>query len=182
MKKKIKIILIVAILLFVVVGIVSLGIEKYNSRKKAVVSTEVSVKVSQNSIINQKDASELAKVAYVIDGDTVKLEDGRTVRYIGIDSPEMDKCFAKEATAENKKLVAGKEIKMLKDLSETDKYGRILRYVYVGDNFVNEHLVRKGLAWAWNFPPDEKFKDLLKEAQTEAKENKRGLWADNACK
>ncbi len=131
---------------------------------------------------------EMAIVERVVDGDTIKLSNGQALRYIGIDAPETVapekpvQCFGKEAREKDRELVEGKNVMLIKDVSETDKYGRILRYVYVGDVFVNDYLVRNGFAKADNFPPDEKFKDQLKEAQAEAKKNKRGLWADDACK
>jgi micrococcal nuclease len=127
-------------------------------------------------------AEESAKVERVIDGDTIKLESGQVVRLIGIDAPESVapekpvQCFGPEASEESKRLLEGKEIRMEKDVSEKDQYGRLLRYVWVGDIFVNDYLVRNGFARADNFPPDEKFKAEFSQAQAEAKNNKRGLW------
>lgn len=131
---------------------------------------------------------ETFKVARSIDGDTIKLENGQVVRYIGIDTPEtVDprkpvQCFGKEASRENRKLVEGKKVILKEDVSETDKYGRLLRYVYVGNIFVNDYLVRNGYARVFSLPPDIKYQAQFKQAEKEAKENKRGLWADNACK
>jgi len=121
----------------------------------------------------------------VIDGDTIEIEGGKKVRYLGIDTPEtVDprkpvQCFGIEASNANKKLVLGKRVKLEKDISETDKYGRLLRYVYVDDIFVNDYLVRNGYAYAVTFPPDVKYQQQFLEAQKEARENKRGLWS--AC-
>lgn len=132
---------------------------------------------------------ELSKKIYVlnvIDGDTIKLSDGKVVRYIGINTPETkDKrkgieCYGKEAFEKNKELVEGKEIRLEKDVSEKDKYGRLLRYVYVDDIFVNDYLVREGYAYAVTYPPDVKYQKQFKEAQEEARENNRGLWKE--CK
>lgn len=131
--------------------------------------------------------SEVFRVARVVDGDTVKLEDGRSVRYIGIDTPEtVDPrrpvgCFGKEASAENKAVVSGEDVRLERDVSDTDRYGRLLRYVYVGDIFVNEYLVREGYARASSYPPDVKYQDVFREAEREARESKRGLWADDTC-
>ena len=72
------------------------------------------------------------KVIKVIDGDTIVLETGETLRYIGIDSPEISggkECFADKASEKNKELVLGKEVYLEKDISETDRYKRLLRYV-----------------------------------------------------
>lgn len=128
-------------------------------------------------------AKETFLVTKVIDGDTIQIEGGRTVRYIGIDAPETHdrrkgvQCFADEATAKNRGLVEGKEVRLEKDVSETDKFGRLLRYVYVGKTFVNDLLVRLGYATAATFPPDVMHQSKLLEAQKEARENNRGLWA-----
>lgn len=125
---------------------------------------------------------EKVKVAKVIDGDTIKLENGFVVRYIGIDTPETVhpskpvQCYGKEASNKNRELVEGKEIEMEKDISETDKYGRLLRYVWVGDIFINEYLVREGFASSSTYPPDVKYQNRFKEAERQAREEKRGLW------
>jgi micrococcal nuclease len=126
-----------------------------------------------------------AVVTKVVDGDTIKISTGQTVRYIGIDTPEtVDPrrpagCFGKEASAKNSELVLGKTIRMEKDVSETDKFGRLLRYVYVDDQFVNETLVKEGYAYAASFPPDISKQDVFTAAQREAKTSKVGLW--NKC-
>ena len=131
--------------------------------------------------------SEGFHVARGVDGDTIELEGGQKVRYIGIDTPEtVDPrrpvgCFGKEASTKNKALVEGKNVRLVKDISETDKYGRLLRYVYVGDIFVNEYLVREGYARASSYPPDVRYRDLFREAEADARINKRGLWADGVC-
>lgn len=134
------------------------------------------------------DQKEVFRVAHVVDGDTIKLDNGQVLRYIGIDTPEtVDprkpvQCFGKEASDKNRELVEGKEVRLEKDISETDKYGRILRYVYVGDTFINDYLVRQGYAHSYSYPPDIKHQDQFKQAEEEARNNKRGLWADDACK
>ena len=119
----------------------------------------------------------LSMISKVIDGDTVVLSSGETVRYIGIDSPEKKDCFSQEATDENKRLVLGKEVSLTKDVSEKDRYGRILRFVYLDETFINDYLVRRGFAKAYRYPPDVKFADQFDLAQQEARENNRGLWS-----
>ncbi len=147
---------------------------------------------------------QLVKVLYVIDGDTIVIEGNKKVRYIGINTPELKDprkpvgCFAQEAADENKKLVEGKEVFIQKDVSEIDKYKRLLRYVWVGDPstdsinspqtgsgqviFVNDYFVRQGFAQVSTFPPDVKYYQQFLEAQTEAKENNRGLWSSCPAK
>ena len=132
------------------------------------------------------DSAELAVVKRVIDGDTIELSDGRRIRYIGVDTPELHhptkpvQCFGKEAMEENKKLVEGKTIKMTKDVSETDKYKRLLRYVWVNSVFVNEYLAKEGYAHQATFPPDVKYAELFRKAAEEARLKNKGLW--NSCK
>ncbi len=125
-------------------------------------------------------------VTRVIDGDTIEVDiDGTIykVRYIGIDAPELDDeqpefcALAQEATRYNRQLVEGKTIRLEKDISETDRYGRLLRYVYIGDIFVNAELIRQGLAWAKPYPPDTKYQDILEKAEAEARKDEIGLWA-----
>lgn len=123
---------------------------------------------------------ETSRVTSVIDGDTIKLETGESVRYIGIDAPESG-CFAKESTSKNKELVEGKEVRLEKDVSETDKYGRLLRYVYVDNLFINDYLVREGYAQTSTYPPDVKYQAQFREAEQEARENNRGLWTPGIC-
>ncbi|MCX7928587.1 MAG: thermonuclease family protein [Patescibacteria group bacterium] len=136
-----------------------------------------------NTHQNSKENKEKAKVKKVIDGDTIELENRQIVRYIGINTPETKdarkgvECFGQEAFKKNKELVEGKEIFLEKDVSEKDKYGRLLRYVYVNDLFVNEYLVLEGYAYAITYPPDVKYQTLLKNAQEKAKAGSVGLWA-----
>ncbi len=134
-----------------------------------------------NESVITSSENNLFQVARVIDGDTVELSDGRKVRYIGIDAPESTKktCFGEESTNKNKELVEGKKARLEKDVSDTDRYGRLLRYVYVEDIFVNEYLVREGYARSSTYPPDVKFQNQFKEAEKEARENSKGLW--NSC-
>ncbi len=121
-----------------------------------------------------------AEVIKVIDGDTIIIEGGYRVRYIGIDTPEIYpglEAFGMEAREANRKLVEGKEVRLERDVSETDKYGRLLRYVYVDDIFVNAELVRQGLAQVKAYPPDTKYQEYLEELETQARQASRGIWA-----
>lgn len=122
-----------------------------------------------------------ALVTRVIDGDTIVIEGGYRVRYIGIDTPETypeAEAFGAEAWQANRELVEGKRVRLEKDVSETDKYGRLLRYVYAGDIMVNAELVRQGLAEARAYPPDIKYQDYLAGLQKGAKDEGRGMWAE----
>lgn len=143
------------------------------------------------SLNSQNPAAEVVKV---VDGDTFEARiDGQNykVRMIGIDTPEtVDPrrpvgCFGKKASAETKRLLEGKEVILAKDVSETDKYNRLLRYVYlpIGDGnnlFINDYLIRQGFAKILTYPPDIKYNSRFLEAEREARDNLRGLWGE--CK
>ena len=142
-----------------------------------------SVLITQSTISNPNTVS--ARVVSVIDGDTIDVNLGgsiKRVRYIGIDTPEsVDprksiQCFGKEATAKNKELVAGQIVELEKDVSETDRYGRLLRYVYIGDLFINKELVLQGYASAVSYPPDIKYQDVFRQAEQQARSSNKGLW------
>ena len=134
---------------------------------------------------SEKIDGELVKVIRAVDGDTIEIEGGEKVRYIGIDTPEtVDprkpvQCFGIEASKKNKELVEGKIVRLEKDIADRDKYNRLLRYIYVGDTFINLELVKQGFAYSYSYPPDIKYQDQFVKAQQEAREAKRGLW--NAC-
>lgn len=124
-----------------------------------------------------------AKVTRVIDGDTIVIDTGEHVRYIGMNTPELEsnECYASEAADINRDMVLGKQVKLVKDVSETDKYGRLLRYVYIddgsgGDEMINNELTEIGLAKVETVPPDIKYKNEFLQAESFAKENKLGLW------
>ncbi len=123
----------------------------------------------------------------VVDGDTIEVSVNGVVykvRYIGIDTPEtVDPrrpvgYFGKEASAKNTELVLGKVVRMEKDISDMDKYGRYLRYVYVDDLMINKELVRLGYAKVSTYPPDVKYVTVFLNAEREARDNKRGLWSE----
>lgn len=151
-------------------------VEEVDPQTKGVVASQSS------ALPGESDTGTL--VTKVIDGDTVEIEGGQRVRYIGIDTPETvhpnikTECFGAAASAKNKDLVEGKRVILKKDVSEVDKYGRLLRYVYLGDIFVNEYLVREGFASASSYPPDIKYQQQFSQAEQEARENNRGLWKD----
>jgi micrococcal nuclease len=119
-------------------------------------------------------------VTRIIDGDTIEVDlAGQTyrVRYIGIECPEAGQYGYEQATEANRQLVEGKTVRLEKDVSDTDRYGRLLRYVYVGDVFVNAELVRRGFATAWTYPPDVAYSELLVQLESQARAAGVGLWA-----
>uniref|UniRef100_A0A7J2TJL6 TNase-like domain-containing protein n=1 Tax=Archaeoglobus fulgidus TaxID=2234 RepID=A0A7J2TJL6_ARCFL len=123
---------------------------------------------------------EKALVVEVIDGDTIKLSNGELVRLLGINAPEKGQKFYEEAKKRLKELVEGKEVLLEKDREDKDRYGRLLRYVYVDGKLVNVLLVREGLAFA--MAEGLKYERDFKEAEKFAREQKLGIWRDLDCR
>jgi micrococcal nuclease len=127
-----------------------------------------------------------AQVVGVTDGDTIDVRiEGRNydLRYIGINTPEINhptkglEPFGPEATEANRRLVEGQTVYLEGDVSGKDRYGRLLRYVYLPDGLmINAALVWQGYAHAVSYPPDVKHQSLLRQMQHDAQSNDRGLW------
>jgi endonuclease YncB( thermonuclease family) len=123
-------------------------------------------------------------VTKVLDGDTIVLENGDIVRYLGIDAPEAGKkaggpeFYAREATRYNKQLVLMKRVRLEFDVEKKDSYGRLLAYVHVKNIFVNGELVRLGYARAMIKPPNLSYRDLLLNYQKDAMSKDAGLWQE----
>ena len=123
-----------------------------------------------------------ARVVYVYDGDTVKLDNGENVRYLGIDTPEMNykkppaERFAEQAKRFNEQLVAQKKVRLEFDAQRRDKYDRLLAYVYVDDIFVNAEILKQGYGKVYIIPPNVKYADEFLALQREAKTDKKGIW------
>ena len=116
-------------------------------------------------------------VKRIIDGDTFELTDGKSVRLIGIDTPEVGETCSTQATNQLSSLIGGETVYLEKDVSETDIDGRLLRYVYVNGVFVNLELVYYGYAYAVSYPPDIAYASQLADAEEDAINNYRGcLW------
>ncbi len=127
-------------------------------------------------------------VSRVVDGDTIEVELGgaeEDVRYIGIDTPETVKpdtpvqCFGPEASERNHELVEGRRVRLVFDRERRDVYGRLLAYVYVGDEFVNGELIEGGYARTLEIEPNTSRAEQLGRLEQEAAEAGRGLWG--AC-
>ncbi len=117
-----------------------------------------------------------ARIRHVIDGDTVVLEDGRRVRYIGINTPERGQPYFAEATAYNRRLTEGRRVKLEEDDVREDGYKRLLAYVYVDGGMVNAQLIEAGLAHLLVIPPNLKHYDRLLELERRARAAQRGIW------
>ena len=137
---------------------------------------------------NRADTFEnsIHSVVYVVDGDTIDIENDVRIRFLGVDTPERGACYYDEAKVFLEDLLEGKDIRIEKDISGSDRYDRLLRYVYIpaddpqdDDTFVNEKLLRLGFARTFAIAPDNRYRDLFASAQEEAKKKSRGMWG--AC-
>ena len=125
-------------------------------------------------------AEQVGVVVDVIDGDTIEVEiegEAYRVRYIGIDAPEAGATCGDEATDLNADLVEGQTVRLVRDVSPTDRYDRLLRYVYVDDVFVNAELIKRGAAEAKRYPPDTAQALALETAEAEARAGLPGCYA-----
>jgi len=144
-----------------------------------ILTTAFLLSCASDTEIGVVDTEGQVRVVRVIDGDTIEIEGGARVRYIGIDTPELypqTEHYGREAWAENQELVAGKVVALEKDVTETDRYGRLLRYVYVDGVFVNAELVKWGYAYASPYGLNVKYQELFSQLEEEAREAGRGLW------
>ena len=128
-----------------------------------------------------------AEVVQVIDGDTIVVwidDQEKIIRYIGIDTPEPYRdtepaCFSLEASLKNQELVKGGTVRLESDSEDTDRYDRLLRYVYVDDMFVNAELVRCGYAKRMPIKPNIAHQEEFAKLEREARAQNLGLWG--AC-
>jgi micrococcal nuclease len=147
----------------------------------------VSSKLAPGSVPQVKSATTEVEtttviVTRVIDGDTIEIASGQKVRLIGVNAPEtVDPrrpvgCFGRQASDFAKAQLTGKPIRLEKDISNKDKYGRLLRYVWLDGQLFNEELIAAGFAQVSTYPPDVKYQPRFTAAQDIARDTHRGLW------
>ena len=128
-------------------------------------------------ILSNAQEKKTFNVTKVFDGDTIEIETGEKMRLLGINTPEQGEYYYQEAKDRLAKLVEGKQVNFESGPEDKDRYGRLLRYVFLDGAFVNLQLVREGYAVVYITGPEERYYLEFKEAEKEAKENKLGLWA-----
>ncbi len=141
---------------------------------------------------------EYSYVSRVVDGDTLKLSNNERVRLIGIDTPEVHyssklvkdarkskkdiaaiQAMGKIASDFTKALCSGKKVRLEFDVEKRDRYGRLLAYVYLEDGtFVNAKIIEEGYAQVMTIPPNVKYADHFLKLQRQARDNRKGLWAE----
>lgn len=165
------------------------NLEIENNQSKKLISPAVTISPTLTLNLSQ----DFCPVVKVVDGDTIDVEiDGKVkrVRIIGINTPEVVdprkkvECFGKEASEKAKSILQGKKVRLEKDLTQgdVDKYGRLLRYVFLEDGTDFGFLmIKEGYAFEYTYNLPYKYQQQYKEAQKQAQESKKGLWADDAC-
>ncbi|MEM7825454.1 MAG: thermonuclease family protein [Candidatus Aenigmatarchaeota archaeon] len=118
----------------------------------------------------------MVTVARVIDGDTFELANGKKVRLLGVDAPEKNKYFYLEAKEKLEELIGSKNVFLEADVTNSDTSGRLLRYVFVGNTFVNLEMVKQGFASVYIVSPNQKYYSQFLEAEEHARKNRLGIW------
>lgn len=195
-KKKVLSLLIIGVL-FILIGFIlgKSSVQKVQNNKQE--NQAPSSSISQAPFVTQSTSktqvNQLYRAVKVIDGDTIQVDiNGKTetLRLIGIDAPEagdsrsLVSCFGNEATNKAKEILNGKSVRLESDSTqgERDKYGRLLRYVFLenGTNF-NNLMISQGFAHEYTYRVPYKYQTEFKQAERQAREKKLGLWADDVC-
>lgn len=157
-----------------------------------VASTVEKTTSTQPVSVQPSTPSQGYKVTEVVDGDTIKVSMNgsiETLRIIGLDTPEtLDprkpvQCFGKEASNKAKTFLTGKTVTLEADSTqgERDKYGRLLRYVFLGGVDYGKMMISEGYAHEYTYKLPYKYQTAYKAAQASAEANKLGFWAPNTC-
>lgn len=176
MKNKIIFLTFLAGLFFIIAGFSNYGVSSV-SEKVPVTSNSPTEKnpnlLPKTSFVQ----GEPAFVSKVIDGDTIVTSNNQKIRYIGVNAPEKGQPMSNDSTSLNQKLVLGKNIRLEFDVVKNDKYGRMLAYVFVQNDFINLDIVKNGLAVSETVQPNIMYQDKFLQAQKEARGNCLGIWA-----
>jgi micrococcal nuclease len=171
-------------------------IEDESNQDQQTINIEEKQNDSQETILSPEqgdDSQVFYAVTKVTDGDTFKVDINgtiETIRLVGIDTPEtVDprktvQCFGIEASNRAKELLIGKKVRLESDQASGDRgiYGRLLRYAWLEDGtFFNKKMILDGYASEYTYKVPYKYQTEFKQAETEARNAKRGLWADDAC-
>ena len=150
----------------------------------------VSTGPATNTIVDEEIQQEKVIITSVTDGDTLRADINgvnKPIRLIGIDTPELShpsepvQCYSQEAKKALEDLVLDKEVILEPDISDTDKYNRLLRYIWIDEVLVNEYMTQNGYAFSSAYPPDTKYQNRINAGEEYAKSNSLGLWAKDTC-
>ena len=175
--------------LFILLILIGLGIFAYMYPTSTPIAQSQQTQHTPN-----KFSLKTGAVTHITDGDTFDIMiDGNKsrVRMLGINTPEsVDprrpvECFGREASNYLKGLIDNKQVRLEQDpdKTDTDEYGRLLRYVFLGDTNINEQMIRDGYAYEYTYKSEKyMYQNQFKQAEKFARENKLGLWVDDTCR
>lgn len=129
----------------------------------------------ENTVVSTRTT---ALVTEVVDGDTITVSGGERIRLIGIDAPESDEPYYEESKEYLKDKILYREVELESDITDKDVYGRSLRYIWYDGELIDAEIVREGLAIAKQYDPDNKYKNVIAKAESEAIEKQVGLWVN----
>jgi len=150
--------------------------------KEKLFASNIILDLIENSSQKDNEKNQSFLVTYIFDGDTFEINSKEKVRLICINTPEKDEEYYEEAKNYLEKLILEKNVELISDISDRDKYGRLLRYVYVEGVFVNEKIVQEGYAKMYEYKPNTKLCPIIEEAENYAKEKDKGIWKDEIRK
>ncbi len=145
-------------------------------------SFSVESTVSKQIENKENEQENFSIVTFVVDGDTVEIKNGNRIRLIGIDSPERGESFYNESRNALEDMVLNKKVRLEKDISDTDRYNRLLRYIFIDGVFINKEMVRQGYATAYPYEPDTTYKNEFSLVEKDAKLSKIGIWSQQSLK
>lgn len=171
----------VIVILAIAAGLVA-GRGIFNEKPKNTATTPASGLNLPNGVVAKGNSLiQDSIVTKVIDGDTVVVQGGDHVRLLGMDADEKGYPCYDAARLRLESLTLAKPVKLESDGSDKDQYGRLLRYVFVGDQNIDEQLVAEGLAVARFYPDSQKYKAEIDAAESLAIKNKTGCkWSGQA--
>lgn len=183
MKQKQSLIRIGVALVAVVLG--AFGFVELTSDQQQLIEEVISDVLSEESLSD-------GTVSRVVDGDTLKVVvngEEETIRLIGVNTPEsVDprrpvECFGEEASEFVKRMVEGKQVTLVTDStqSDQDRFGRLLRYVYIGEEMLNREIIAEGYGFEYTVGSKHVFADEFRELEERAKNQGIGLWSQNSC-
>jgi endonuclease YncB( thermonuclease family) len=179
-----RIISAVSLLLLILIFLVSVYfVGKTIEKNKPLIDSvqkQIEPKENKENVKGEKTEKTLT-VTRIIDGDTFTVSTGETVRLIGIDTPEKNECYSREAASKLSALILNKEISVETDKGEKDRYGRTLLYIWADGIFINQVLAKEGFARAVRYPPNTKYAPVFEAAELEAKSKEIGIWDDSVC-
>ena len=139
---------------------------------------------SDNTPVFDDSKDRLYLVTEVIDGDTITINGSDRVRLLEIDAPERGECYFTESKEALSNLIEGEYVRLEKDISGVDNFGRLLRYVFLSqedtmdETFVNDYMLEQGFADIYEASQNKRYRDILMHGRNEAVTMRKGMWSE----